>query len=113
MEDIYTKIFIINFDWINHLSRTTKLSIDLARFDTGNDQSFLSKLVKNIFQRYLDSYTSLEVRSMKERNALLLKKFYESKNHQKRVINTGGIQELRRVKYNTLYFIRLDYMIIR
>ena len=37
-------------------SRTTKLSIDLARFDTGNDQTFLSKLVKNIFQRYLESY---------------------------------------------------------
>lgn len=77
-------------------SRTTKLSIDLARFDTGNDHTFLSKLVKSIFQRYLESYISFEIRNLKERNALTLKKFYESKNHQKKPINTGGIQELRR-----------------
>lgn len=77
-------------------SRTTKLSIDLARYDTGNDQSFLSKLVKNIFQRYLESYISLEIRYMKERSAYIIKKFYESKNHQKKQINTGGIQDLRR-----------------
>nr|CAH0108146.1 unnamed protein product [Daphnia galeata] len=77
-------------------SRTTKLSIDLARYDTGNDHTFLSKLVKNIFQRYLESYISLEIRNIKERSASVLKKFYEYKNHQKKPINTGGIQELRR-----------------
>jgi len=77
-------------------SRTTKLSIDLARYDTGNDQSFLSKLVKNIFQRYLESYINLEIRCMKERSSYIIKKFYESKNHQKKQINTGGIQDLRR-----------------
>jgi len=68
----------------------------LARYDTGNDQSFLSKLVKSIFQRYLESYISLEIRCTKERSAYIVKKFYESKNHQKKQINTGGIQDLRR-----------------
>ena len=48
---IYIEIF-----WFYSICRTTKLSIDLARYDTGNDQSFLSKLVKSIFQRYLESY---------------------------------------------------------
>jgi len=33
---------------------------------------------------------------MKERSAYIIKKFYESKNHQKKQINTGGIQDLRR-----------------
>lgn len=33
---------------------------------------------------------SLEVQNLKEKDAYILKKFYESKNHQKKPINTGG-----------------------
>ena len=35
-------------------------------------------------------FSSLEIRCMKERSAYIIKKFYESKNHQKKQINTGG-----------------------
>nr|CAD7435640.1 unnamed protein product [Timema monikensis] len=37
-------------------SRTVKLSNDLLHFDMGSDNNFLSKLTRNIFQKYLDSY---------------------------------------------------------
>lgn len=77
-------------------SRTVKLSNDLSHFQMGNDNMYLSKLTMNIFQKYLDSYISVEIKCLKEKSAAILHKYYESKNHQKKQIQTGGFQDLRR-----------------
>lgn len=77
-------------------SRTVKLSNDLSHFQMGNDNMYLSKLTMNIFQKYLDSYISVETKCLKEKSAAILHKYYESKNHQKKQIQTGGFQDLRR-----------------
>lgn len=37
-------------------SRTVKLSQDLKQFDMGADETYLPKLTKNIFHKYLDTY---------------------------------------------------------
>lgn len=39
---------------------------------------------------------SVELRVLKEKNAANLKKYYESKSHQKKPIQSGGFQDLRR-----------------
>ncbi|EFX84728.1 hypothetical protein DAPPUDRAFT_238631 [Daphnia pulex] len=49
-----------------------------------NPEQVMGKFILNIFYGKL------------QRSATVLKKFYEYKNHQKKPINTGGIQELRR-----------------
>ncbi|XP_066993891.1 exocyst complex component 5 isoform X1 [Anabrus simplex] len=77
-------------------SRTISLAKDLSHFDMGNDNTYLSKLTRNIFQKYLDSYISVETKCLKEKSAAVLQKYYESKNHQKKPIQTGGFQDLRR-----------------
>ncbi|KDR06665.1 exocyst complex component 5 isoform X2 [Zootermopsis nevadensis] len=77
-------------------SRTVKLSNDLSHFQMGNDNMYLSKLTMNIFQKYLDSYISVETKCLKEKSAAVLHRYYECKNHQKKQIQTGGFQDLRR-----------------
>jgi len=77
-------------------SRTVKLSNELSHFEMGNDNMYLSKLTMNIFQKYLESYISVEIKCLKEKSAAILHKYYESKNHQKKQIQTGGFQDLRR-----------------
>ncbi|XP_011305629.1 exocyst complex component 5 [Fopius arisanus] len=77
-------------------SKTTKLSMDLRQFDMGTDEAYLTKLTRNIFQKHLDTYPSIELKALRERSAALLMEYYESKNHQKKQLQTGGFQELRR-----------------
>ncbi|XP_033337221.1 exocyst complex component Sec10 [Megalopta genalis] len=77
-------------------TRTVKLSIELKMFNMGTDDTYLSKLTRNIFQKYLDTYIIIETKSLKEKSAALLIEYYESKNHQKKQLQTGGFQELRR-----------------
>lgn len=77
-------------------SRTVKLSNDLSHFQMGNDSTYLSKLTLNIFQKYLDSYISVETKCLKEKSAATLHRYYESKNHQKKQIQSGGFHDLRR-----------------
>ncbi|XP_069683287.1 exocyst complex component 5 [Periplaneta americana] len=77
-------------------SRTVKLSNDLSHFQMGNDSTYLSKLTMNIFQKYLDSYISVETKCLKEKSAATLHRYYESKNHQKKQIQSGGFHDLRR-----------------
>lgn len=38
----------------------------------------------------------METKSLRDKAAALLMEYYESKNHQKKVLQTGGFQELRR-----------------
>lgn len=70
--------------------KTTKLSNDLVVFSMGNDNAFLSKLTKNIFQKSLDSYVSIETRCLKDKCSNILQRYYETKNHQKKSIQSGG-----------------------
>ncbi|KAH0566576.1 exocyst complex component 5 [Cotesia glomerata] len=77
-------------------SKTIKLSTDLKQFDMGTDEAYLTKLTRNIFQKHLDTYISLELKALREKSTSLLVEYYDSKNHQKKQIQTGGFQELRR-----------------
>ncbi|KAF4518681.1 hypothetical protein B566_EDAN002716 [Ephemera danica] len=77
-------------------SRTMKLSNDLSKFDMGSDSTYLSKLTTNIFQKYLESYINKETQCLREKCSNLLLSYYNSKNHQKKTIQTGGFQDLKR-----------------
>ncbi|KZC11283.1 Exocyst complex component 5 [Dufourea novaeangliae] len=77
-------------------TRTVKLSTELKMFNMGTDDTYLAKLTRNIFQKYLDTYITIETKALRERSAALLIEYYESKNHQKKQLQIGGFQELRR-----------------
>uniref|UniRef100_A0A1B6FMR3 Exocyst complex component 5 n=1 Tax=Cuerna arida TaxID=1464854 RepID=A0A1B6FMR3_9HEMI len=77
-------------------SRTVQLSKELSRYNMGTDDTYLSTLTRNIFQKYFDSYISIETKSLKEKCITILNKYYESKGHQKRQLQVGGFQDLRR-----------------
>ncbi|XP_025419969.1 exocyst complex component 5 [Sipha flava] len=76
--------------------KTTILSKNLSRLNIGNDDMFLNKMQKNIFQKYLDAYFFSELKNLKDKFLTILQRFYESKGHQKKQIQVGGFQELRR-----------------
>lgn len=77
-------------------TRTVKLSTELKMFSMGTDETYLAKLTRNIFQKYLDTYITIETKTLREKCAALLIEYYESKNHQKKQLQSGGFQELRR-----------------
>ncbi|XP_043255269.1 exocyst complex component 5 [Colletes gigas] len=77
-------------------TRTVKLSTELKIFNMGTDGTYLVKLTRNIFQKYLDTYITIETKALREKSAALLIEYYESKNHQKKQLQSGGFQELRR-----------------
>ncbi|KAF6129955.1 exocyst complex component 5 [Phyllostomus discolor] len=84
-------------------TRTTNLSSKLMEFNLGTDkQTFLTKLIKSIFISYLENYIEVETGYLKSRSAMILQRYYDSKNHQKRSIGTGGIQDLKeRIRQRT------------
>ncbi|MBN3298794.1 EXOC5 protein, partial [Amia calva] len=84
-------------------TRTTALSGKLTEFNLGSDkQTFLSKLIKNIFSTYLENYIDTEREYLRSRSAMILQRYYDSKNHQKRPLGTGGIQDLKeRIRQRT------------
>lgn len=77
-------------------SKTNQLSSNLAALNIGYDINFMSKLTDNIFNKHIDNYIELELKNLKARNSSNLQKYYESKNHQKKPIQTGGFQDLKR-----------------
>ncbi|KAK9497068.1 hypothetical protein O3M35_004447 [Rhynocoris fuscipes] len=77
-------------------SRTLQLSKELSCFKMGTDDSYLNKLTHTIFQKYLDSYINIEVQNLKDKCMDKLQTFYDSKEHQKKQLQTGGFQDLRR-----------------
>lgn len=89
-----TNIYLENLHEL--YSKTVQLSNDLTVFDMGNDEMFLTKLTQNIFQKYLENYIGMELRNLKECSVTAIQKFYDSKSHHKRQIQTGGFQDLRR-----------------
>ncbi|XP_018570969.1 exocyst complex component 5 [Anoplophora glabripennis] len=77
-------------------SKTNQLSNDLSIFNMGNDKNYLNKLTTNIFHKYINDYITMELKCLKERCSINLQRYYESKNHQKKQIQSGGFQDLRR-----------------
>lgn len=77
-------------------SKTNQLSNDLSVFNMGNDKNYLRKLTTNIFNKYINDYITMELKCLKDRCSANLQKYYESKNHQKKQIQSGGFQDLRR-----------------
>lgn len=62
----------------------------LTEFNLGSDKhTFLSKLIKSIFSTYLESYIDMEREYLRNRGAMILQRYYDSKNHQKRPIGPG------------------------
>uniref|UniRef100_A0A673X0Q0 Exocyst complex component 5 n=1 Tax=Salmo trutta TaxID=8032 RepID=A0A673X0Q0_SALTR len=84
-------------------TRTTALASKLTEFNLGSDKhTFLSKLIKNIFSTYLESYIEMEKDYLRTRSAVILQRYYDSKNHQKRPLGGGSIQELKeRIRQRT------------
>ncbi|CAB1335215.1 unnamed protein product [Coregonus sp. 'balchen'] len=70
--------------------QTTALAAKLTEFNLGSDKhTFLSKLIKNIFSTYLESYIEMEKDYLRTRSAMILQRYYDSKNHQKRPLGGG------------------------
>uniref|UniRef100_A0A8B9LTT9 Exocyst complex component 5 n=1 Tax=Astyanax mexicanus TaxID=7994 RepID=A0A8B9LTT9_ASTMX len=86
-----------------YIKQTTALAAKLTEFNLGSDKhTFLSKLIKSIFSTYLDSYIDMEQQYLQTRSASILQRYYDSKNHQKRPLGTGSIQELKeRIRQRT------------
>uniref|UniRef100_A0A2I3RQW7 Exocyst complex component 5 n=1 Tax=Pan troglodytes TaxID=9598 RepID=A0A2I3RQW7_PANTR len=62
----------------------------------------IQNLIKSIFISYLENYVEVETRYLKSRSAMILQRYYDLKNHQKRSIGTGGIQDLKeRIRQHT------------
>ncbi|XP_074649978.1 exocyst complex component 5-like [Tubulanus polymorphus] len=76
--------------------RTSKLSNELSIYNMGSDSTFLTKLTKGIFIKYLETYISMETNFLEKKSSVILARYYESKNHQKKQIQTGAIHEFRR-----------------
>uniref|UniRef100_A0A914W432 Exocyst complex component 5 n=1 Tax=Plectus sambesii TaxID=2011161 RepID=A0A914W432_9BILA len=77
-------------------AKTQKLAVELAEFKIGSDAEFLPALIRSLFGRYLDTYIQTEIKFLNEQCTNLLQKFYESKKHQKRQIQSGGLQDFKR-----------------
>lgn len=75
-------------------SQTRKISADLNEFAIGMDDNLLSKLTANIFVKHLAAYIEVETRSLDAKCSFELKRFYESKKHQKK--QAERFQDLRR-----------------
>uniref|UniRef100_A0A8C4R944 Exocyst complex component 5 n=1 Tax=Eptatretus burgeri TaxID=7764 RepID=A0A8C4R944_EPTBU len=84
-------------------SRTLTLSKHLADLNIGTDHhAYLAKLTKAAFLSYLENYIDMEIDHLRNRSSLILQRFYESKNHQKRPIAIGSIQDLKeRIRQRT------------
>lgn len=79
----------------NMFSKTNKLIDQLSKIKfLGCDHTFLNKITRNIFFRYLDMYINIETTFLKEKCSFILQSYYESKNHQKRAAPSSSIQEL-------------------
>lgn len=71
-----------------------KLSSDLSEFIKESNDDLLSKLTANMFSKFLVDYIDTELKCLDNICSTELKKFYDSKNHQKK--QTERFQDLRR-----------------
>ncbi|CAJ0580058.1 unnamed protein product, partial [Mesorhabditis spiculigera] len=73
-----------------------KLCLELEAVHVSPDPTFLKTLCSSIFERYIDAYPKDELDYLNAQCSQILSRFYDSKKHQKRAIQSGGLQELRR-----------------
>ena len=59
--------------------KTNQLSTELRRFNMGSDQTFLTKLTKHIFSRYLDQYKDIEITFLRNKCGMILMRYYDGK----------------------------------
>lgn len=74
--------------------RTMKLSSDLSEFIKDSSDDLLAKLTQHMFAKHLTTYIETELRCFDNICAMELRKFYDSKNHQKK--QTERFQDLKR-----------------
>ncbi|KAH1007040.1 hypothetical protein HUJ04_004322 [Dendroctonus ponderosae] len=77
-------------------SKTNQFSSELSVYNLGSDQNYLTKLTTKIFNKYINDYIQIELKCLRERCTHNLQKYYDSKSHQKKQIQSGGFQDLRR-----------------
>jgi recyclin-1 len=89
-------------------SKTCKLTESLASSKImGANITFLNTCTRAIFSKFLDpppptslreddSYFKIEKKNLEDKCSMILKRFYESKNHQKKTIQAGSIHDLKR-----------------
>jgi hypothetical protein len=98
---VATKLADDNKDDVRYLKtlhylyiRTMKLSSDMGEFIKDSNDDLLAKLTQNMFAKQLSTYIDTELRCFDFICAMELKKFYDSKNHQKK--QTERFQDLKR-----------------
>jgi hypothetical protein len=81
-------------------AQTSQLAQQLARSPTlALDHQFLTRISRHIFARYLDDYVIAETTCLRDKCSQLLRRYYESKNHQKRPTASAlqmSLHELKR-----------------
>lgn len=89
-------------------SKTARLADQLSSVNImGANANFLSTCTRNIFSKFLDplpatslreddTYFTIEKKNLEDKCSLILKRYYESKNHQKKPFQAGSIHELKR-----------------
>ncbi|CAB4040318.1 Exocyst complex component 5, partial [Paramuricea clavata] len=79
-------------------SKTKELGKKLSDYKLGSDSSFLHRLQKNVFSKYLNDYIKRELKYLTEKCELLLSRYYESIGHQKREkVHVSGFNEFVRL----------------
>uniref|UniRef100_A0AC35FQM4 Exocyst complex component 5 n=1 Tax=Panagrolaimus sp. PS1159 TaxID=55785 RepID=A0AC35FQM4_9BILA len=79
-----------------YYTKTLKLQSSLHKFKCDSDPNFLKILTNSVFAPYLKDYNKREQQHIQLQCRQILDRYYESKNHQKRNIQSGGFQELKR-----------------
>lgn len=78
-----------------HKFRTLKLQGSLHdKFKSEADPQYLTTLVNSIFGPYLVTYARIEQKFIYDQCDAILRKFYESKGHQKKNIHLGRYKSL-------------------
>lgn len=77
-------------------TKTQKLQSSLQKFSAESDPKFLDALTRSVFNAYLSNYTKRELQLIQEQCRMILTRYYDSKGHQKRNMQYGGFQELKR-----------------
>ncbi|KAK3746309.1 hypothetical protein QZH41_015392, partial [Actinostola sp. cb2023] len=87
-------------------AKAKETSKNMSEYKLGSDSNFLERLRKNLFSEYLVSYISTEIYHLKEKSTIILDRYYNSINHQKKERPTGtGLlsQELQKRMPARLY----------
>uniref|UniRef100_A0A7E4UZB6 Exocyst complex component 5 n=1 Tax=Panagrellus redivivus TaxID=6233 RepID=A0A7E4UZB6_PANRE len=77
-------------------TKTVKLQSQLQKFKCDSDPNFLNVLTRSVFAPYLSDYSKRERELISQQCRGILGQYYDSKGHQKRNIQAGGFQELKR-----------------